>query len=418
MYTNTDSTTYATITNTYNSTSSRYLYLRGFDFDSIPDGAEINSFTVKIKGYESGLSTSTSYAPRLANGTSTLSNTTASSNFGTSTKTITIPTGALTWQQIINYGSNFTIMVYVRRSNKNTTGYFYCYGAEIEVSYTLPIQHNITTSTTIGTISPSGTTSVQEGEEFTLTINASNPKVTDNGVDVTSQLERKASGTDTFIPYDNDNSGFSITNIANAYSDINDSSYADCSLSARVTGDLYLELGPIDIPASATITSVSCQASLQISRNGSSSGMTASCQMYSGSTAKGSSTTLVTSATDVARTTYDLSVGTWTASELQNARFFITMYNGASSTVRHIYVYGVNLTVTYTVSGEVYTYTISNVTGDHVIVVSPGIAIFVKNNGTWTEYSKVYKKVNGVWIEQSASTWSSIFDTDTHYRRN
>lgn len=96
MYTNTDSTTYATITNTYSSTSSRYLYLRGFNFDDIPSAAVINSFTVKIKGYESGLATSNSYAPRLANGTSALSNTTASSNFTTSASTITIPTGALT----------------------------------------------------------------------------------------------------------------------------------------------------------------------------------------------------------------------------------------------------------------------------------------------------------------------------------
>ena len=52
MYDNTDSTTYATITNTNNSTSSRYLYLRGFNFSSIPSNAIINSFTVKIKGYE------------------------------------------------------------------------------------------------------------------------------------------------------------------------------------------------------------------------------------------------------------------------------------------------------------------------------------------------------------------------------
>ena len=144
MYTNTDSTTYATITNTNASTTSRYLYLRGFNFNSIPSGATINSFTVKIKGNESNLATSTSYAPRLANGSSALSGTTASSNFGTSVKTITIPTGALTWNQIsYTYGSSFTIMVYVRRSNRNTTGYFYCYGAEIEVDYTAPTQGTI-----------------------------------------------------------------------------------------------------------------------------------------------------------------------------------------------------------------------------------------------------------------------------------
>lgn len=135
MYNNTDNTTYATIKNTYASTSSRYLYLRGFNFSSIPAGATIKSFVVKIKGNEGGLATSTSYAPRLANGTSALSGTTASQNFGTSVNTITIPTGALTWQQITNYGSNFTIMVYVRRNSRNTTGYAYIYGAEIEVTY-------------------------------------------------------------------------------------------------------------------------------------------------------------------------------------------------------------------------------------------------------------------------------------------
>ena len=125
MYTNVDSTTYATITNTYSSTSSRYLYLRGFNFDDIPSNATINSFTIKIRGRETGLNTSTSYAPRLANGTSAISNTTASSNFGTSASTITIPTGSLTWSQIVDtYGSNFTIMVYVRRNSRNKKFFF------------------------------------------------------------------------------------------------------------------------------------------------------------------------------------------------------------------------------------------------------------------------------------------------------
>ena len=125
MYANTDSTTYATITNPNSSTSSRYLYLRGFNFNIIPSGAEVTGFIVKIKGYESYLSTSTSYAPTLANGTSALSGTTASSNFWSSASTIIIPTGALTWTQIVNYGSKFTIMVYVLRNSSNTTGFFF-----------------------------------------------------------------------------------------------------------------------------------------------------------------------------------------------------------------------------------------------------------------------------------------------------
>ena len=51
-FSNTDDTTYATVTNTYSSTSSRYVYLRGFNFDDIPEGGIINSLTVKLKAYE------------------------------------------------------------------------------------------------------------------------------------------------------------------------------------------------------------------------------------------------------------------------------------------------------------------------------------------------------------------------------
>ena len=385
MYTNTDSTTYATITNTYASTSSRYLYIRGFNFNDVPSNAIINSFTVKIKGYESGLATSTSYAPRLANGTSTISNTTAKENFGTSTKTIVVPTGALTWQQISStYGSKFTIVVYVRRSSRNTTGYFYCYGAEIEVDYTIPVYHTVTSSTSVGTISPSGATSVLEGNDYTLTINASNPVATDNNVDVTSQLVRMTGGTDEYVPYNFTRTGFSITGISNAYTNIESSTRATLSLSGNTTGTLYLGLGPINIPSNATITDISCQASLAFSKNGSSSSVTASCQLYSGNTAKGSSTSVVSSATDLNQTTFTLTPGTWSASELANAQFYFTAHNGASGTTRFFYVYGVSFTVTYTVNDEIYIYTITNVVGDHTIIISQGVTtkIYVKVNNT------------------------------------
>lgn len=199
MYTNTDSTTYATVTNSRTSTTTYYLYIRGFNFGSIPDDATINSFTVKLKGYESGLSTSTSYAPRLANGTSAISNTTASSNLGTSSKTITIPTGALTWQQITNYGSNFTITVYVRRSNSSTTGYAYIQGAEIEVDYTVRNPRTITSTLSgNGTISPSGAQTYYDEDEYELTITPTTKSdsvtVTNNGVDVSEDLTPHYSG--------------------------------------------------------------------------------------------------------------------------------------------------------------------------------------------------------------------------------
>ena len=93
-------------------------------------------------------------------------------------------------------------------------------------------------------------------------------------------------------------------------------------------------------------------------------------QMYSGTTAKGSATQWVSSATDVSKTTYTLTVGSWTSSELANAKLYITATNNASSTVRYIYVYGATLTVSYVFDG--YVYTISNIVADHTIVVSAG----------------------------------------------
>ena len=112
LYTNTDnSSNPARITHTTASTSSYYCYIKGFNFSSIPSNAIVSSITIKVKGYESGLSTSTSYAPRLyynSSGTTWSSITgasAASSNFGTSSKTITVPyTG--TWDTLKGYGSS------------------------------------------------------------------------------------------------------------------------------------------------------------------------------------------------------------------------------------------------------------------------------------------------------------------------
>lgn len=133
-YHDTDNTTYATIQNTNASTSNRYIYVRGFNFDSIPANAAVTGFTVKIKGYyRSGYSASL----YLCNGTTTQSGATASS-FGTSVATRTFSNGSLTWATIKGWGSNFGIRINCRRSSRNTAATYYIYGAEIEVTYTVP----------------------------------------------------------------------------------------------------------------------------------------------------------------------------------------------------------------------------------------------------------------------------------------
>lgn len=137
MYTNVSSTTYGTVTNTNASTSYYYFYLRGFNIDDIPSDATVSSFTVKLRGRASGGYNSAMY---LAHGTTTITNATATQlPNSSSASTRTFANGSLTWAQIVGYGDTFGIRINCRRNAKNTTSYYYIYGAEIDVTYTVPV---------------------------------------------------------------------------------------------------------------------------------------------------------------------------------------------------------------------------------------------------------------------------------------
>ena len=62
-------------------------------------------------------------------------------------------------------------MVYVLRNSRNTTGYFYCNSAEIEVTYSVNDPRTITSVLSgNGTINPSGAQTYYDGDEYELTI--------------------------------------------------------------------------------------------------------------------------------------------------------------------------------------------------------------------------------------------------------
>lgn len=425
MYNNTDNTTYATITNTYASTSSRYLYLRGFNFDDIPSSAIINSFTIKIKGYESGLSTSTSYAPRLANGTSALSNTTASTNFGTSVQTIEIPTGSLTWQNLVNYGDNFTIMVYVRRSSRNTTGYFYCYGAEIEVDYSVPNPRTVTTTLTgNGTIDPSGTQTMYDGDEYNLVIEPTNASdevtANKNGTAITLTQHTGGASEESNVLGDytlvggSFNSGESYFQglVGKGHDNTQTTSnyYSGGSSTIAVfTYDVPFE----GIPDNATINSLYMRVNGH-AESTSQSNEYMCVRLISGSTNLSDELNFKSVGTSNSTQTVTANV-TPTIAQLENLKVQCRLgyYGGA--------INGATVYLEYEVSGVWYTYS-TTISGDMTIAVTIGGGgsqpkMFVKINGTWTQFSKVYKKVNGSWVEQASSTWSTLFDTDTNYRK-
>ena len=138
MYTPVSSTTYATLTNTDASTSYYYCYIRGFNISDIPANAVVSSFTIKLRGRASGAYNSAMY---LCHGTSTIANATATQlPNSSSAATRTFANGALTWADIVGYGDTFGIRINCRRNAKNTQSYYYIYGAEIDVTYEVPVQ--------------------------------------------------------------------------------------------------------------------------------------------------------------------------------------------------------------------------------------------------------------------------------------
>lgn len=148
MYTECSSTTYATISNSQSGTTARYLWLKGFDFSSVPAPATITSISIRVRGRYSGATTTTTYAPRLVSvfydydkddwNVTVLPGAVALSNWGTSASYLYVPTGTTALSDIIALGNLFAIQFTLRKSSSSGTGYMYIYGAEITINYTIP----------------------------------------------------------------------------------------------------------------------------------------------------------------------------------------------------------------------------------------------------------------------------------------
>ena len=425
MYTDTDSETYATVTNSQTGTTSYYLYIRGFDFSQVPGNAVVTDWAVKLKARESGVSTSSSYAPKLCHGTSQITSTMSAVSTTATVREFT-DVGA-DWEDLVGYGSDLGIRINCRRASRNTTGYMYVYGAEIEVTYTVPVHHNITvTNNTSATVSPTGTTSLLEGEDFTVsTSTLSGISVTDNGADVTGLFVQASGGTASATPGSTFTTGFSSSS-GNFYQSSSTTSTswleyaighsAESPYSTSNTSNTYVKpegsTGWInyhfdfsEIPTSAIIGSVSVKVYGAREDSAVDSTHVARFQCYSGSTAKGTLQNFTSTSNGIVTVS---DVGTWTASELHDAqlRFELGYYGGR--------MLGITWTVTYTASG--YVYTITNITADHAIVVSQAsaTALYVKQGSAWAQVTAAYVKRNGAWQQAALD---SVFTTGTNYVR-
>lgn len=481
MYANTDSTTYATVTNSRTQTTSYYIYIRGFNFSDVPSDVIVNSITIKLKAYHSGGNTGTIGG---YNDTSSVSSAGTTTALGTSATVKTFTNTTIDWDTLKGYGSNFGIRINCRRSSRNTTSYVYIYGAEILVDYTIPVYHSVSFSNTSSvSISPATTQSVIEGNDLTIQINTSNKnaiRVSDNNVDVSSQVVQgtgsctytisnvqadhtisitdapsynvsitnttetvttqpsstqtlfegdgqeisfyNISSLDDVVITDNSNdiesqlvhstgrtrsvvlnpsalysSSTTVTNQNNACTDTSSTTYARMPIGQQEENNMIYSFDVSQIPSNATINSVSCvvKASTSTSNNIT----TKDVQLYSGTSPKGSISTIPTTTGG----TVTLSPGTWTRQELENIRIRFDGYYSGTYSSYNIDFYGAELTVNYTVVEDVYIYTISNISADHIISVSDAsqISDYIKLAGEYKKIKKYYRKVNGSWVELS-----------------
>lgn len=133
--------------------------------------------------------------------------------------------------------------------------------------------------------------------------------------------------------------------------------------------NVYYNFNCSGIPSGATITSVSCRARASRSSTQSNRIASAYLQLCTGTTTKGSQTSVATTTA----TYFDLTCGDWTFAELQNAKIRFRATRGTSSTSSTSYsirFFGAVLTVEYTYQGLAYTVTatstVSGVTTDPV----------------------------------------------------
>lgn len=411
MYNNTDNDTYATLQNTRNSTSNTYhVYIRGFNFGSVPSNAVVSSFTVKIKASESYMSTSSSYRLSLYNGTTSISNTTATSSLSTSVKTLTFPIpSTLTWDTIKGYGANFGIRVPMRRSSTSYSSYVYVYGAEIEVTYTVPVYHSVTiTNSTAATVTASDSNPLEGTDVTIMSDTLSGIAVTDNGTDVTSQFVHHSGTTGEYTIENRGSYGFALSN--GYYVSQNkgvDKTAAVCRVSFNLPVAATVTFTYINYAEEAYDFGVFGNLDTALSTTYYSAGS-------SGATITDSSYKLACNSSTYNKSTTQ----TLTYSNVAAGEHYIDVkYSKDDASAAHNDTLQFQVEITYNQSVSYYSYSITNIQADHAIVVSPsgggGEQLYVKVSGTYHAVSAVYMKVNGSWVQQT--NLSSLFNTNTKY---
>ena len=242
---------------------------------------------------------------------------------------------------------------------------------------------NSVSNTSNASISPSGTSSAVEGSSktFTITTDLSSDLLIlkDNGVDVTSNLTYVSTGTSTsdtstFIPSSFDSANSTYDSIYEGTAESGLTAHTDSNRfciyveqTAYAEAKLIYNFDCSQIPANAIITSVTCIASAACYSSGQYFD-TKTLQLYSGNTAKGTAVTIT--GNGGTRTEHNINGGSWTRSELNNAKIVVYIQRGNNTTQASASFWGATLTVAYEIpGGGYYQYTLSSISSDHTIAL-------------------------------------------------
>lgn len=399
-----------------------YVYLT-YDTSDIPATATIQSVVAKARLRISSTSRVTNRVCQLYSGTTAKGSNTDYSSTASGGSVITLSTGTWTRSEL----NDLRMRIGGTGSSSTSSKYIYIYGTDITITYTTESRTVTTTLTGNGTIEPSGTETMYDGDEYNLIVTpateADTVTATKNGSSITLTKHTGGETTESnvlgeYALVSGSFNGSGGTYFSGLVGNGHDATQTTSNYYSGGSGTIAVFTYDVPfegIPDNATIKS------LYMLVNGhaesTSQGSEYMCaQLISGSTALSDELNFKDVGTSNSTQTVTANV-TPTIAQLENLKVQCRLgyYGGA--------INGATVYLTYEVSGVYYTYS-TTISEDMTIAVTIGSSgdtkkIYLKINNSWVQYSKVYRKVNGSWVEQSSSTWGSLFDTAANYvKRN
>lgn len=222
--------------------------------------------------------------------------------------------------------------------------------------------------------------------------------------------------------------------ISNAYTDSSSTTYAQVNWKTGGGAEtyVYLRFDFSDIPADATITSVSAKAKGYVNTTNSSRVTTRQMQLATGTTLKGSALTLSTSTSEQ---TFS-STGTWTRAELNSAgiRYYVKRGTSNTSSNYQLRMYGATMTVNYEYEEIAYSITVSNSTdvsvsasenpvlaGEDVTIRAESLeGIKISDNGTdvTSQFTQHQDSPESYSVTNISSTYGFELNGNSYYESN